>query len=336
MKKLIIHIGFAKTGSTSIQRFLASNRKLLLQKGVLYPLESDGRDDSYFLYDLLYCGKFKEAQQKLADYFQESNTVLLSSEFFPNCVDGFSAITEGVDEVKIICFVRRQDLWLESSYQQSVKGVNNPEMGKMVRGITESATDYVHNFSKNSADWYRNIERWAAAFGNEALIVKHFCRRSFKNSSLEEELLSLLGFEDEIGFCYPPTSQNESLSYTVTEMIRLFNEVLPENIAPAGWILFKEVLNHQANLKSEKSAIFTEELRDEFLESFKESNKNLCKKYLKISYDEFIRPVSNTNNSKTALTVEDTIPHLMGMIYRQSHKIEKLHERILKLESERK
>jgi hypothetical protein len=36
-KNLVIHIGLHKTGTTAVQKFLASQRELLLQHGVLYP-----------------------------------------------------------------------------------------------------------------------------------------------------------------------------------------------------------------------------------------------------------------------------------------------------------
>ena len=42
-KRLVIHIGMHKTGSTTIQRFLSRNRLVLRLAGVLYP-ESCGAD----------------------------------------------------------------------------------------------------------------------------------------------------------------------------------------------------------------------------------------------------------------------------------------------------
>ena len=37
-KTVIIHMGLAKTGSTSIQQFLASNQARLAEQGVLFPV----------------------------------------------------------------------------------------------------------------------------------------------------------------------------------------------------------------------------------------------------------------------------------------------------------
>ncbi|MCH8942156.1 MAG: hypothetical protein IIA48_06935 [Bacteroidetes bacterium] len=37
MAKFILHIGQSKTGTTAIQSFLSENRKILHNKGILYP-----------------------------------------------------------------------------------------------------------------------------------------------------------------------------------------------------------------------------------------------------------------------------------------------------------
>ena len=41
MKQLFLHIGFNKTGSTSLQRNLAQNSAALLEQGFLYPHEAE-------------------------------------------------------------------------------------------------------------------------------------------------------------------------------------------------------------------------------------------------------------------------------------------------------
>ena len=44
-KRIVIHAGFFKTGTTALQSSLAANREKLLQNGVLYPALSSGNAD---------------------------------------------------------------------------------------------------------------------------------------------------------------------------------------------------------------------------------------------------------------------------------------------------
>ena len=45
--KIIIHMGLHKTGSTSFQNFLHSNRKALINFGILYP-DIDNNEESHW------------------------------------------------------------------------------------------------------------------------------------------------------------------------------------------------------------------------------------------------------------------------------------------------
>lgn len=66
-KRLYIHIGFPKTGSSAIQSFLLTNQKILKEHGIFYPAPLVGKSlksvfhvghgsmvqaDSYYRYDL--------------------------------------------------------------------------------------------------------------------------------------------------------------------------------------------------------------------------------------------------------------------------------------------
>lgn len=44
-KKLILHIGTEKTGTTSIQKFLNLNKDELLNEGIFYPMGTCGTDN---------------------------------------------------------------------------------------------------------------------------------------------------------------------------------------------------------------------------------------------------------------------------------------------------
>ena len=131
-KKLYIHIGRPKVGSTAIQSFLKTNRKTLLENGILYPAAGERQNASHQLASVL----LREAERKqdlnpaeslYRDLIAEiessaASTCVISSENFyfvqPKRV---AEALEGKYDVKIICYVRRQDEVLVSSYIQELR-----------------------------------------------------------------------------------------------------------------------------------------------------------------------------------------------------------------------
>ena len=131
--KLIVHIGTHKTGTTSIQNTLEQNRALLAEWQVLYP-----RTDRDPWPDLdKHCSVYAAAVNsssviKSREYdllmkeFEGSgcHTMILSEEGLSEpkeeIIDFFSTFKEHFD-IEIVCYLRRQDLFLESLYNQFVR-----------------------------------------------------------------------------------------------------------------------------------------------------------------------------------------------------------------------
>lgn len=136
MKKIIIHIGDAKTGTSSIQNHLTKNRKHLEEKGILY--SKVGLLATYGIanHKLSYCLKNnREEDQKNADslYANLKNEIdsspcdyiIISSEGFCSLrtvteIEKLRSYLSDYD-VKILAYLRRPDLWIESWYPQIVK-----------------------------------------------------------------------------------------------------------------------------------------------------------------------------------------------------------------------
>jgi hypothetical protein len=152
--KVWLHIGMPKTGTTTLQNVMFSNRKLLRRYGYFYPDFGDKqhvalvrelakRAGSRIPFpeegDCGPCERFKEVLEGQAT---RSHTSIISSEYFfqrPGCLPGHSAgpgqdpfelirrtIQETADyfagcEVNVLMWLRRQDNWLMSMYNQTVK-----------------------------------------------------------------------------------------------------------------------------------------------------------------------------------------------------------------------
>lgn len=123
-KRLIVHMGVHRTGTTAIQETLKKNRSSLLEQGVLYP-RLFGEDAHIALPGRLkkrrLSAKMLREEIKKADT-DETHTVILSAEDFCT-LKRFTFLRELQKEfdVEVVLYLRRQTEWLESWYNQHIK-----------------------------------------------------------------------------------------------------------------------------------------------------------------------------------------------------------------------
>ncbi|MBU3005732.1 hypothetical protein [Paraglaciecola arctica] len=151
-KKILIHIGPPKTGSSAIQRFLQQHKKLLLENSIFYPdhsLDDNGISSGNVerIYDMVN-GEWVLSKSKivsLLNEFQmsEYQILLLSSEFF--CKD-LLQISKAIPSSQFIAYIRSPLDFLESNYNQSVKRHNNVkliELDKLDTSVIETLDKFI-------------------------------------------------------------------------------------------------------------------------------------------------------------------------------------------------
>ena len=135
-KKIILHIGLPKTGSTALQQALFQSRMALLRKGVLYPAQVHREDDPKhnFLLDLIRKGHGYdigcEQDYKAASRIVISNEAV-SNDFYFHGAERNRQLAERLrehGELEICMVLRREREWLRSYYKQAV--INQPVQGK--------------------------------------------------------------------------------------------------------------------------------------------------------------------------------------------------------------
>lgn len=136
MQTLYIHIGYHKTGTTSLQSLMNQNRQELFDLGVFYPaVKGDGSRD-YYQKHLEFYIALKNAHRNGSDISEPVDKItgqivasgahvsMLSEESFSGLdlpiLDALTKFRLNFN-VKIIAIVRRQDKFLQSFYQQSIK-----------------------------------------------------------------------------------------------------------------------------------------------------------------------------------------------------------------------
>lgn len=168
-KRIVIHIGTHKTGTTSIQRALYLGRDKLAAAGLLYPSTDHDRGlrnklrKHGHLSAVAREGKPEACARErklLLDEFEASgaHTMVISEEGLsspnPQSVEFFRPLAQQYD-ITAVCYLRRQDLFIESFFNQVVK---RGEMGEN-RSIVDFINDPV---SRMRLDYHAMLMRWRA------------------------------------------------------------------------------------------------------------------------------------------------------------------------------
>lgn len=225
-KEIFIHIGDAKTGTSSIQNYLSYNRLELKKKGILYSKTGLLSEKGIANHKLAFCVNSNqthyhaEAQNLYADLDKEinetkCNKIIVSSEGFCSLrtLDEIRILKIFLDKYKpkIIVYLRRPDLWIESWYMQIVK--QKPF-------ISKTFEEYLKNHQEPSL---RTIINYSKVFGKKNILARPFETDKMFNNNLIDDFFNLIGCE-KIGKSVEDI--NRSPDVYVTELLRTLNATI--------------------------------------------------------------------------------------------------------------
>lgn len=301
-KTLFLHIGYHKTGTKSIQNFFWNNRFAFREKGLLYPelglsgpthaqfalslpgerdkfaveiasVDCSARGSSYEKYNGptahdLYCALGKVIEQT------ECTRILLSSECFLEWVSPCDIKCYVKDhcncDVKIIVYLRRQDLWIQSVFNQVVKDPCLRYAGNLAELPQMSWLDY-----------FSTLSGWADQFGVDNIIVRQYEESLKLNNGTISDILDVLELEERMNYQYPIGKvRNAGLTSWQFKILHLFNQ------KSAGGELFRLVLdlferqNSKLSIGREVPLYLDYEKAKELYNSFLEGNMKIADKFL--------------------------------------------------------
>ena len=181
MKKLILHIGRHKTGTSSIQQVLFSSREILKKIGILYPItgirgfghhifsERYRRANAYDNDSALYNQDvYKELIQEIS--LSSCQTIIISSEFFQNCCPHrIKKLFKGFD-VTVVCYFRNKLDYTTSAWVQKIQATD----------YSQSLRDFAREFNLSYSGFF---EQWTSAFHD-------FQYRSYEKKALLNKYLT--------------------------------------------------------------------------------------------------------------------------------------------------
>ena len=240
LSKIILHVGAEKTGTTTIQNFMALNRAAFLKNKIFYPsTPGNSNHTKLAIYTLnknkglgerlkihnenMYAEFRSKFESDLRNEIHESNSdiVFLSAEWLHPRVsheNEFSRLRKLLyslaDDVRILLYIRRQDQAYVSYYSTSLRAgnINRFSFPKLNPKLLPYYLDY-----------FSIIRNWVEAFGESSLKVRLFDKNKFLHGSLIRDFMcaSEMAWSDE--YIESTSITNQALSLFGQDLIRQFN-----------------------------------------------------------------------------------------------------------------
>jgi len=202
-KRLILHLGTHKAGSTSVQLYLHHNREALAALGICYPLAPPPTHFAHHGLPWVYIQQHtgvtnRPGNYPLADALQQfqatgCHTLLLSSEDFLTCTpypdfleNFFLELRNTFDTITVCAFVRGRKAFFTSSYNQWIKSLSYTK-------DFESYLQQTLSGGRSVMHYTNSLDQWAQQADESVYLA--FAPEQFTRS-VEEELLAALGVDD--------------------------------------------------------------------------------------------------------------------------------------------
>ncbi len=296
--RLVLHFGMPKTGTTSLQRFLAENRKQLENYGWTYPdFRYPGgvvtRNLDVFLYRP--DDTFIETTLNML----ENSHVILSSEdaWFALGWGGGQQILKKLyavwNNLKVIVYLRRQDFYIEALWSQYVRdqqtGLNLKEFER------EMSAEW---------DYGRRLHEIAEIISTENIAVRIYEEEGFDTVQDFLTYLNLNSCRCECGEAGKRV--NERTDTECLKLLQICSSVLTKEQSESMKLPVRKIFSEIAGSKriednGSARKYFSPAERERILSVWKKQNDALARKYLgreqlflneKIQYPFYDPPVS--------------------------------------------
>lgn len=225
-KKVYLHIGLHKTGTTSIQVFFSKKKDILETQGILYPLT--GRPQKYkfgqhqlpwSIMSRIHYVPNQDWKRKLTgrevdtlwaelnneiDSSSAEEVVISSEEFDVLSDDEIANVGMRLSNYNVIpvLFIRNHANFIESSYRTAV----------MHSHYVQSIDHLAHN-SRSRLDYFNMIMDWRKIASDEHVVVLNYDIHKIRNNAIvaffeaciprNPELLEMAKFESRYNTSYP-------------------------------------------------------------------------------------------------------------------------------------
>ncbi len=242
MKTLVLHIGMAKTGTSTIQNSLGQASAVLRERGILCApwkpfnhsfdftvlfLEEPRKSFFYKqqspITDEEWSKQLQRLRQQWIDLFSSmaQGTCIISAENLTRLslteIQSLQAfVAPYFTKVQAIAYVRDPLKSLKSQWEQDVKELQEPMDAQALLQRTKRRMGY------------RFLQRWSDCLGAENLLVRKFEPAAFHNGSLVDDFFFALGVEGFGEAAIEEVESNQSLGADGTAFLLALNQRYPQ------------------------------------------------------------------------------------------------------------
>lgn len=314
---MYVHIGIGKTGSTTLQTFLRSNKSALERQGFCFPdiegIHSNGNatpaalslaeDTPQWVYRL------RPGLQDISSMFEQfwselianksgtNQTIIASSEEFelvsPELF--FERSQFDNEAKKIVLFLRRQDRVIESLYVQLVR----------YGYVTESLNSFVQNIldkkdpASQSYAYYDLISRWCKVFGKKNVTPILYTRK--QDNFIFHAFMDALGLKVNEDFVLPIPENVTNTNSLALMYQRCFNWTgMESRMKPEKVVKHRELVSTvSSKLRlGKKRYLLPKPLRMEILQAYREQNRAVAQEFFPSGNPDLFEMEDLTNLSE--------------------------------------
>lgn len=279
-QKLIVHVGANKTGSSAIQRFLSLNRDLFREQGVVVPdqdlaLGNQVTGFHVFAFEKLFRDpdgrrQLEAAMEAIATSQPEAKAIVLSAENLvasPAAPGLFTGLVDKFD-VRVVLYVRRQDEYILSSWQQWYSKVSGDFWAWAIGAVG------------SLGDWRAYLERWEAVVPREQITVRVFERAKLDGGDAIVDFYNRLGVEAPFeSLRYPQETVNPSFSDAVMDLVK-GNKLVFRNAHDNEFYKFVAEATGDRYFRNSRQSPITYAQRMAILNRYADSNRWVREAYL--------------------------------------------------------
>ncbi len=320
---LHLHIGTPKTGTSSIQFFLAKNKKLLAGKGYCFPamphFDKIGQNrNAHFLVHRYFDENKKRirekeedvrsgAMKKLLERLEKFDHVILTDESIwttYHMYDDFwnrlyRDVTEQGHTMKVIVYLRRQDSYVQSFWAEDVKA------GQQERSFASYLKS--NPWKRIHIDYFKTLETIAEVVGEENITVRVFERGQFLDSSLYADFLHCIGLSLTEEYNCTENKNNPVFGeYIQIKQILNKNPIFAESKGFMTNLLYAATMQHEGKPDYQRAAVFPEGQAN-FLKQFEAGNAQIAKKYLHREDGKLFYDMPSEDNEIKAYSTEELV-----------------------------